>query len=259
VTGRLTRAIVRTPGRSFAAGLTVAGGGAPDLALALSQHDAYAQALETCGLAITVLPADERFPDGTFVEDTAVLTTRAAIVTRPGAPSRRGETDSIAEVLRGLYPTVLQILAPGTVDGGDVCECDDRFLIGVSARTDEAGAQQLAGFLQDLGYRAMLIDIRESRTLLHLKTGLSYLGDGRLVVAGDVPASANLTDFERVAVEPSEAYAANCIRVNDRVLVAAGYPRFTERLARLGLNPLPLGMSEFRKMDGGLSCLSLRF
>ncbi|HXQ32171.1 MAG TPA: arginine deiminase family protein [Steroidobacteraceae bacterium] len=256
---RVTRAILRTPGRSFAAGLTVAGGGAPDLSLALAQHEAYAKALGGCGLALTVLPANERFPDGTFVEDTAVLTPRAAIVTRPGAPSRLGEIDSIAETLRGVYPTVLHIEPPGTVDGGDVCECDGRFLIGVSSRTDAVGAEQLAGFLRDLGYRATLIDIRGSQTLLHLKTGLSYLGDGRLVVSSDVPQSANLMDFERIALEPSEAYAANCIRVNDRVLVAAGYPRFAERLARLGLDPLPLGMSEFRKMDGGLSCLSLRF
>ncbi|HXQ63920.1 MAG TPA: arginine deiminase family protein [Steroidobacteraceae bacterium] len=256
---RLTRAILRAPGRTFASGLTVAGGGAPDLALACTQHDAYARALEACGLAITMLPADERFPDGTFVEDTAVLTPRAAIVTRPGAPSRRGEVDSIAAALRMARLALHHIQAPGTVDGGDVCECDGSFLIGVSARTDAAGAQQLAGLLRDLGCQAMLIDIRESPTLLHLKTGLSYLGDGRLVVSGDVPMSACLAEFECIAVEPAEAYAANCIRVNDRVLVAAGFPRFEERLVRLGLDPLPLGMSEFRKMDGGLSCLSLRF
>jgi dimethylargininase len=259
VAGRLSRAVLRLPGRTFAAGLTGSGLGAPDLALALGQHAAYAAALEAAGLALTVLPADDRFPDGCFVEDTAVLTPRAAIVTRPGAPARRGEIESIEAVLGGLVPTVLRIRAPGTVDGGDVCECDGRFLIGVSWRTNPAGADELAGFLRDLGHVATLIDIRGSRTLLHLKTGLSYLGDNRLVVASEVPASAGLGDFERVAVDASEGYAANCVRVNDRVLVAAGYPRFAARLARLGLAPVPLDMSEFRKMDGGLSCLSLRF
>ena len=149
--GGLSRAILRTPGRSFAAGLTSAGGGAPDLPRALAQHAAYARALEACGLALTILAADERLPDGTFVEDTAILTPPAAIVTRPGAPSRLRETDAIEEALVRFYPTLLHIRAPGTVDGGDVCECDDQFLIGISARTNEAGATELAGLLHDRG------------------------------------------------------------------------------------------------------------
>jgi dimethylargininase len=254
-----TRAIVRSPGRTFAAGLTSARSGTPDLERALAQHGAYAQALESSGLKLTVLAADDRFPDGTFVEDTAILTPRAAIVTRPGAPSRRREIEAIDPILGREFPTVLRIEAPGTVDGGDVCECDGRFLIGVSVRTNEAGAAQLAGLLGDLGYTATLIDIRGCPALLHLKTGLSYLGDGRLAVVDEIPAAAGLQSYEWVAVGSSERYAANCIRVNERVLVAAGCPRFAERLARLGYDPLPLELSEFRKMDGGLSCLSLRF
>ena len=256
---RFTRAILRRPGPTYAHGLTVTGGGAPDLTRALVQHLAYERALESCGLVLSVLPADDHYPDGTFVEDTAVLTQRAAIVTRPGAPSRLGEAESIERAVDGFYPTVLRLNAPSTVDGGDVCQCDDLFLIGVSQRTSEGGAKELAGILADLGYRATLIDIRASRTLLHLKTGLSYLGEGRLVVAGDLPPEADLSAFERVSVDRGEGYAANCVRVNDRVLVAAGFPRFAERLAGLGYDPLPLEMSEFRKMDGGLSCLSLRF
>ena len=259
MSGRFTRAILRRPAATYAEGLTVTGGGSPDLPLALQQHAAYAKALESCGLTLTVLPADERFPDSTFVEDTAILTARAAIVTRPGAPSRLGEAEAIERTLDGFYPTVLRILAPATVDGGDICQCEDRFLIGVSARTSESGARELAGILRDLGYRASLIDIRESKTLLHLKTGITYLGEGRLVISGDLPAGADIGDFEPVSVDPEESYAANSIRVNDRVLVAAGFPRYADRLARLGYDPLPLDMSEFRKMDGGLSCLSLRF
>ena len=259
MSNRFTRAILRRPGQSFAEGLTVTGGGAPDLKRALIQHAGYERALESCGLVLTVLAAEERFPDGTFVEDTAVLTSRAAVVTRPGAPSRLGEAESIERTLDGFYTTVLRLNAPSTVDGGDVCQCEDHFLIGVSARTSVAGAKELAGLLGDLGFTATLIDIRHSKALLHLKTGLSYLGEGRLVVAGDLPADADLGALERVSVDGQETYAANCIRVNDRVLVAAGFPRFAERLARLGYDPLPLEMSEFRKMDGGLSCLSLRF
>jgi len=256
---RFARAILRRPGPTFADGLTASGGGAPDLARALSQHQNYERALESCGLVLTVLAADERFPDGTFVEDTAVLTPRAAIVTRPGAPSRLGETESIERTLDGFYPTVLRLKAPATVDGGDVCACDGHFLIGISARTNETGANELAGILRDLGYASTVIDIRESPALLHLKTGLSYLGEGRLVVGGELPDAPALRAFETVTVEPEESYAANCLRLNDRVLVADGHPRFAERLSRLGYEPLPLEMSEFRKMDGGLSCLSLRF
>jgi dimethylargininase len=257
VSTRFTRAILRRPGTNFAAGIT-SGAGRPDLALALAQHAAYARALEAAGLALTVLEADMRYPDGTFVEDTAVVTARGAILARPGASTRRGEIDAMAPVLEGVAGALLRIEAPGTVDGGDICQCEDEFLIGVSARTNEAGAEQLATLLGALGYRSRRVDIRASKTLLHLKTGLSYLGAGRLVVAGDLPDPTPLAGYEPVAVDPQEAYAANCVRVNDRVLVAAGFPRFAERLARLGLDPLPLDMSEFRKMDGGLSCLSIR-
>lgn len=256
---QFTRAILRRPGANYAQGLTVSGGGSPDLARSLAQHADYERALETLGLVLTVLPADEQFPDGTFVEDTAILTPKAAIVTRPGAASRLGETTTIERTLDGFFPTVLRITAPATVDGGDVCACGDHFLIGVSARTSEAGAAELGGILKDLGYRASVVDIRSSRTLLHLKTGISYLGDGRLAVAGDAPDVAALRGFERIKVETDEGYAANCVRINERVLVAAGNPRFADRLAQLGLEPLALEMSEFRKMDGGLSCLSLRF
>lgn len=257
--GRFTHALLRPPGSTYATGLTTAADGPPVLAMALEQHRRYRAALELCGLTATTLPADARFPDGCFVEDTAVLAREGAIVTRPGAPSRAGETKSVAEVLRARFATVLTIEAPGTVDGGDVCETDDGFLIGVSARTNEAGARQLAVLLERLGCAATLIDIRHTPALLHLKTGIAYLGDGRLAMTPDLPALPALAHYERVAVTAEERYAANCVRINDRVVVAAGYPRFAEQLATLGYDPLPLEMSEFRKMDGGLSCLSLRF
>jgi dimethylargininase len=254
-----SRAILRNPGESYAQGITSAGLGSPDLSLARRQHTAYAQALIDCGLDLTVLAADEAHPDGCFVEDTAILTARGAIVTRPGADSRRGETHSVEPSVRGFYDNVLAITAPGTVDGGDICQCEDHFFIGISARTNEAGATQLADLLRDLGYTSSFINIRASTTLLHLKTGISYLGNGRLVVGGDLPVGTDLRGLEPVTVAATEAYAANCVRINDRVLVAEGFPEFTDRLARLGYDPLPLAMSEFRKMDGGLSCLSLRF
>jgi len=226
-----THALLRLPGENFGQGLTQAGEGAPDPELALEQHQRYCEALAACG----------------------------TIVTRPGAPSRRGEVDFIESALKGLFPSIPRIAAPGTLDAGDVCEADGHFLIGVSARTNEAGAEQLAAHLIDLGYRADIVDIRPYRKLLHLKTGIAWLGDGRLLATEDLPPWRALTAYEIIRVPEAERYAANALRVNDHVLIAAGYPETQTAIESLGFPVLPLDMSEFRKLDGGLSCLSLRW
>ena len=259
-----TRAIVRPPAQSFAAGLSNAALGPPDVRRALEQHAAYVRALRDCGLDVTRLEPDEAYPDGTFVEDTAIVTGRGAVITRPGAPTRQGEARSIAECLRQFYGERCVIEAPGTVDGGDICEADGHFLIGVSARTNAHGADQLAGHLKRMGYVSSLIDIRAKPTLLHLKSGIAYLGGGVWVVDAAVQdelAALHGLDGARhpIVVAPAEAYAANCVRVNEVVLVAEGYPETSAALTRAGCRLLQLDMSEFRKMDGGLSCLSLRF
>ncbi len=254
-----THALLRVPGENFAQGLTGAGEGAPDPGLALEQHQRYCEALADCGLSLTVLPADPRHPDGCFVEDTALVTARGAVVMRPGAPSRRGEVDVIESALRGLFSEIPRIAAPGTVDAGDVCEADGQFLIGVSARTNEAGAEQLAAQLADLGYRADIVDIRPYARLLHLKTGIAWLGDGRLLATADLPRWRALDAYEIVRVPDAERYAANALRVNDHVLVASGYPETRAAIESLGFPVITLDMSEFRKLDGGLSCLSLRW
>jgi dimethylargininase len=254
-----TGAIVRIPGQSYAGGLTTAGEGRPDFHLACAQHARYCQALRDCGLELTVLPADESQPDGTFVEDTAVLARGVAIVTRPGAPSRRGELAAVTAALQPLVPLPARIEAPGTLDGGDVCQADEHFFIGLSARTNEAGAEQLVGLLARHGYGASIVDIRAHRTLLHLKSGLSYLGERRFVTSPGTPRTAAMAGYEFIETAAGESYAANCVRVNDAVLVAEGYPRLAARLDELGYAVRRLEMSEFRKMDGGLSCLSLRY
>jgi len=257
-----TRAIVRPPSRSFAAGLSTSAEGAPDLTLALEQHAAYVRALRDCGLEVTRLEPDAAYPDGTFVEDTAIVTERGAILTHPGAPSRAGEVRGIGDCLKGFYENLQVITAPGTVDGGDICEADGHFLIGVSARTNEHGADQLAHHLRRLGYGSSTLDIRASPSLLHLKSGIAYLGEGTWVAGAGVQESLRSLVGDRIreliAVPATEAYAANCVRVNDRLLVAAGYPQMTAALGR-NRRVVQLEMSEFRKMDGGLSCLSLRF
>lgn len=256
---KFTKAIVRPPSANFADGLTTVDLGKPDYQLALRQHEAYCHALENCGLRLTRLASDDLFPDATFVEDTAVLTERDAMITRPGAASRAGEILEIKRVLHDFYSEFSSIHEPGTLDGGDVCEAGDTFFIGVSQRTNEAGAQQLAEFLTELGYRSALIDIRGLSNILHLKSGLAYLGGNRLLVIDELKDRSEFSSYEVVGVDKSEAYAANCVLINDQVLIASGFPGLQRELERLNLAVITLDMSEFQKMDGGLSCLSLRF
>jgi len=254
-----TRAIVRRPASNFADGLSTTGLGTPHYERALEQHEAYCTALEQCGLSLTRLEPDPNHPDSTFVEDTAILTERCAVLARPGASSRAGEVASMREVLKTFFPPVPAIQAPGTLDGGDVCEAGDHFFIGISERTNEAGARLLAEILGSFNYTFSFVDIRGVKGILHLKSGLAYLGDGRLAVIAALSSRAEFRDYDLASVNVDEEYAANCIRVNDRMLVAAGYPKFEGRLRDLGYETIALDMSEFRKMDGGLSCLSLRF
>ncbi len=254
-----SKAILRQPSENFADGLTSVDLGVPDLERAVGQHRGYCEALVRCGLEVIELEADAEFPDSVFVEDTAVLTGRCAVVTRPGAASRAGETVSMAAALARYYDRLDRVEAPGTIDGGDVCQIGDHFLIGISDRTNEEGARQLAAYLGAAGYTASNIDIRGMTGLLHLKSGISSLGDRRVLVTDALAGEKELEGFELVRVPDGEEYAANCIRVNDYVLMAAGFPKVKDLLEGLGYSVLELEMSEFQKMDGGLSCLSLRF
>jgi dimethylargininase len=253
-----TRAIVRPPSPNFSEGMTTAGLGAPQFERAVEQHTAYCAALAQCGLTVISLPPDPNYPDSAFVEDTAILTEHCAVITRPGAPSRRGEVTNISSVVASFYPNLLSISDPGTLDGGDVCQAGNHFFVGLSERTNEAGAKQLAELLAPFGYSSSLVDIREIDGPLHLKSGLAYLGD-RLLVVTEALGHAVFPGYELTRVNSNEEYAANCITVNDHVLVAAGYQSFAGTLRGLGYQTIALEMSEFQKMDGGLSCLSLRF
>lgn len=254
-----TRAITRKPAPNFAAGLTTQDLGVPSYEDALNQHAAYCTALRRCGLTLTELEADPAHPDSTFVEDAAVLTSGCAVLTLPGADSRKGEVASIRDVLIRFYQRLYAIQAPGTLDGGDICEAGKHFFIGISERTNVAGAVQLAEILAREGYTTDLVDIRGVPGILHLKSGISYLGGRTLVVIDALAPNSLFRDYELLRVPTGEEYAANCVRINDYVLTAAGFPGFQAMLEAAGYLPLPLDMSEYQKMDGGLSCLSLRF
>ncbi len=265
--GMFTKAIVRPPAANFSEGLTKAGLGAPDYKSALEQHQRYCDALARCGLELIRLEADERYPDSCFVEDAALIFNAAdegvrapsAVITRPGAFSRQGEIESIRAELWHIFSSLKEIQSPGTLDGGDVCEVGKHFFVGISERTNEDGARQLAVILAAHGLTQSLVDIRGIDGLLHLKSGLACLAGHKLIVTEALAQRAELQGYELIYVDPNEEYAANCIEVNGRVLIAAGYPRFEARLQSLGYETMALEMSEFQKMDGGLSCLSLRW
>jgi dimethylargininase len=256
---RLTHAIVCPPGDNFANGLTTSDLGPPDLALARSQHEAYIRALEECGLTITRLKPDPRFPDSPFVEDMAVVTARGALITRPGVECRQGEVAVIGRALEEHFQWIGAIEAPGTLDGGDVCEADGHFFIGRSERTNDEGARQLSAWVSELGWDASVIDIRALSELLHLKSGLAHLGGRRLAAIGVLARQLVVQDYEVLRVPKDEEYAANCMRVNDAILVPAGFPHMAQAVREPGIRVIELEISEFRKMDGGLSCLSLRW
>jgi len=255
-----TRAIVRPPASTFSDGLTSVDLGLPNYQLALAQHQTYVQALVDRGLKVITLQPDVRFPDSTFVEDTAILAAKCAVITNPGASSRKGEEVEIAELLKEFYEVIHTIQMPGTLDGGDICDADGHFFIGISHRTNHEGASQLAEFLKLHGYTSTLVDITSTPGILHLKSGIAYLGDQTMLVTKPFAGLPQLTAY-RVLVVPDdkEAYAANCIRVNDTVLFAKGFPATQKLLEDAGFTLDLLLVSEFEKMDGGLSCLSLRF
>jgi dimethylargininase len=256
---RFTRAIVRPPAITFATGISSSGLGPPDVMLALEQHEAYCRALEGLGLSLTRLPPDPDFPDSTFVEDAAIVTPRGAILTRPGAPSRAGEVRSLRQALARAFPEMAEIVAPGTLDGGDVCEAGEHYFIGVSRRTNANGAMQLGEWLGNQGFASSVLDIQPTPSLLHLKTGIAWLGGGRLLATRELAGHVALTGWDVVQVPEGEDYAANAIRVNEAVLIARGFPATRATLAGLGYRLVELDTSEYRKMDGGLSCLSVRW
>ena len=251
-----SRAIVRTPAQSLVDGITTAGLGLPDYELALEQHRHYIDALESCNLTVEVMPADEQFPDSLFIEDTALLMSRCAIVTNPGAASRQGEEKQVSARLEQYYDQVETIQAPGTIDGGDIMMVGDHCYIGLSVRTNQIGASQMIELLQAYGYSGSTISISES---LHLKSTVSYLENHNLVVIGELCDKTEFAEFKQLRIEQAEAYAANCVWINNSVLVPVDYPQSTEMIQALGYSVIELDVSEFRKLDGGLSCLSLRF
>jgi len=250
-----THAIVRKPGANFSQGLTTSHLGPPRFDLIQKQHDAYVATLQNMGLGVTILEPEPHYPDAYFVEDTAVVTPEIAVMTIPGAASRQGEQESVARAL-SQFRKLARIQAPGTVDGGDVLIAGKQLFIGISARTNAEGARQLGTILAPYGYVWDTIDVGSG---LHLKSSVNLAGKGRLILAAPFQNQALFSSYKRVVLEREESYAANTLWINDTLIMPKGFPGVKKKLALLGLPIVELDMSEVAKMDGGLTCLSLRF
>ena len=250
----LTHAILRRPGADFAAGITTAGLGAPDYGRILAQHAAYATALRALGLAVEVLEPLPGLPDAYFIEDVAVIVPELSVIARPGAASRRAELEpAVAAIAR--HREMVHLEAPATLDGGDVLVVDRVVLVGLSARTNAEGAAQLKRFLEPHGYRIRTVPVASG---LHLKSSVSSLGDDRLLVTQPFANAAELSGYRRLVVGAGDEPACNTLLVNGTLLFPAGFPAARREVEETGLPLVELDVSEARKMDGGLSCMSLR-
>jgi len=251
-----TTAIVRKPCPEMVDGITSANLGKPDFGRAMEQHQNYVEALEQCGLRVNVLESDSRFPDSAFIEDVALCTPECAIITNPGVVSRKGEKNGMREVLSEFYQRIEQIETPGTLEAGDVMMVGTHFYIGISERTNEQGAGQLIGILEDHGLSGSMVPLKR---VLHLKTGVSYLENSNLLVCGEFIGHPDFEKFNQIVVAEDEAYAANSLWINSTVLVPKGFPVTLAKIEKAGYPIFEIDVSEFQKLDGGLSCLSLRF
>ncbi len=252
-----THAVVRAPATSIVRGLRATDIGSPDLALFRQHHADYVSTLRSSGAAVISLEPLEAFPDSVFVEDTALCLPELAVIMRPGAASRLGEAPAMAPTLYGHYDEVLTIDGPGFIEGGDILTTEREILVGRSARTDAAGVAELRRLLEPRGYK-----VREVETpagVLHFKTDCSLLDEETILATPRLDASGCFAGYSVIHTGEGEEAAANSIRFNDLLLVPAGFPRTAEKLAATGYDLKEIGNSEAAKLDGGMSCLSLRF
>jgi len=250
-----THAIVRKPGENFARGITTSNLGLPNYEVMMKQHEAYVNTLKFLGLNLIVLDALPDHPDAYFVEDTAVVTPNMAIITNPGVGDRKGEVDTIEQAL-AAYRKTIRIQAPRTVDGGDVLMVGSHFFIGISERTNKQGAEQLGGILNEYGYTWTTVCVDSG---LHLKSSVNYIGKNRLLITDTFADCEEFKDYDTIIINETEEYAANTLFINNTLITPKGFPSTIKKLKSTGFDIIELDVSEMRKMDGGLTCLSLRF
>lgn len=224
-----------------------------DLDLAVQQHSAYVRALQELGCKVIELENEPELPDSVFVEDTAIVLDEIAVITRPGAPSRRAETSSIAEALRP-YRSLLSITEPATLDGGDVLRIGRKIYVGLSARTSQAAVSQLRDLVTPHGYRVIGVPIQHC---LHLKSAVTEVAAGVVLIQPQWVDAAAFAEYEIILVDPDELHAANALRVDQELIYPEGFARTEARLHRFGIKPTLVAVSELQKAEGAVTCCSL--
>jgi dimethylargininase len=226
-----------------------------DLKRAIAQHHNYKETLKSLGVEVLTLPKEPHLPDAVFVEDAAIVLDECAIITRPGADSRRPETDSIARAL-APYRTLHSIQAPGTLDGGDALVVGKRIWVGLATRSNQSAIDQMQTFLKSFGYLVSSVPVSGC---LHLKSAVTQVAEDTLLINPVWVNKAAFPAMKFIEVDPSEAYAANALLVGETVLYQPAYPRTCGRLEAAGIHPLLLDQSELAKAEGALTCCSLIF
>lgn len=250
-----TRAIARKPGKNFHLGITGVSLGTPAYTSILQQHGMYIRTLRSLGLEVILLEAHPDFPDAYFVEDTAVVTPRVAVIARPGAAARQGEEDTIEPIL-GDYRITERIHPPGMLDGGDVFAVGNHYYIGLSGRTNKSGAEQLGSLLEKYGHSWTTLSVRYG---LHLRAGVNFIGNDTLLLHKEYDTLDAFRRYNRIILDDGESYAANTLWINDHLIIPRGFPKTMEKIKTLGFEIIVLDVSEAYKMDGGLTCMSIRF
>lgn len=226
-----------------------------DLGLARDQHRRYCSVLESLGLELIVLEPDDDYPDCCFVEDTAVVVGDSAMILNPGAPSRVGEGTAVREVLEP-YKSVTVMTAPATLDGGDVLLAGGRYFVGLTERTNREGFESFEWLARENSYKATAVAMKN---ILHLKSACTYLGGESILAASGYFDESIFCNYTLIRVSKIEEYSANCVAVNGKVIVIAGYPQTKAAIEAAGFETIEVEMSEFKKGGGSLTCLSIIF
>jgi len=254
---QFSNAIIRTPAQSVVDGLRDGDGSDPDFSLFENQHKAYAIALEKAGATLTRLPPAAAFPDSVFIEDAALCLRQAAIILRPGAPSRFGEAELLRPVLEQHFPAIIELSGDGFIDGGDILLTNQHAFIGLSERTNQAGFDELASILERYNYQS--VKVLTPPDILHFKTDCGLLDENTIFSTANLAATGCFDKYRVIEVPPGEEAAANIVRFNDTVFLGSGYSKSAKLLQDNGYNVVTLDISEPAKINGGLSCMSLRF
>jgi dimethylargininase len=254
---RFSHAIVRSPGASIAGGLRAEDAGNPNPAQFEIEHQAYITALTQTGVDVQALPALEEFPDSVFIEDSSLCLPKGAVIMRPGAPSRTGESKAMAAVLAPFFTDIRHIGEAGFIDGGDILVTENEIIVGLSQRTNADGAKRLQDCVADWKMQIRVLDTPAD--VLHFKTACGLLDEETILLTAQMESLGVFDAYRTLVIPQGEEAAANAIRVNDRVFISVGFPKTAELVTKAGYQVITLATGEAAKVDGGLSCMSLRF